>query len=221
MDFLIALGIWLLFTAIIIAIVVLFITLLYKLLVSAVIYPRIAFSLLIGAITSSSVSITNIGFVDFALWSLVAFGALWLLSQFPRINWALMFMCSCLITYLVITIVVRVAATAFFGSGNNLPLWADIGLRVVCIAVTVVMFIKEVWAQHIKSAIHLTNPILINVERLVASIPYALGILVLVLPVNNAWPFPDVAVIITLGCLMAAAFVVDIFLLTPMLPASK
>lgn len=203
--------------ALIITICVILGTIIYTLASSAVIFSRIAFSLLLAlAFHNSYPIIQDNGLLNYFFWAGIILGIILLLSLLPRVNLALKFFCTAIISYLAVEIVVSLVGSilcAVMGNQYEPSVLIEIVIKVVCTGISLYSLINE-GAFSDGIGLNCSNVIAVNLERLLSAVIYGGAITFMcAISMNSLWSFPAIANWLIFGITTAATFAVDYFLL--------
>jgi hypothetical protein len=174
----------------------------------AVELSKITFALFIALVLNNSNPILEgRGFISYLIWAAILIGGLFLLCMIPRLNCALEFFCSTVVSYFFSEMVLNVCLSiwyAILGKTYEQLLIVEILVKVICIGIS---------CRALFSAIALTplnlfeNPILVNLERVVASVIYGLAIFIVI--VSGTYTFPAVVEYIILAVAIVTSFLID------------
>lgn len=178
---------------------------------SAVVFSRVAFSLAAALVISQGdiMLVANNGFLNYVAWALVVMGIVYFLSTLPRVDMALKFLCTILLSVVIVeiaimllgSIIAAIAKTEFAFSTLY-----EILVKIVCTLFSLVyMFVGK--KPHYDSP---TSPIMYNLERGLASLLYSVAITFLFISMNGNWELPGLAILLVLAGSAIAAFIADI-----------
>ena len=205
-NFMVTMAIWVLLIGITAAIIA---SIVATLICGSLLYSRLAFSLL-GALVVHNKDIYLIqsgGFMNFLAWTAVIFAVLWLLSLLPRVGGAIRAFCTMTTAFLVIYGVVMLVSGILTTLLKN-----DFAITAVheIIMKGVVAFFAfgATIPNEEELAINFENPVLVTLERLVASLIHGVTILFMFLPMNGNWELSGFAtlVVYVLGVLVSFGF---------------
>lgn len=180
---------------------------------SAVIFSRVAFSLVAALVVSQGniMLVASSGFLNYLAWTLVIMGAVYALSTLPRVDMALKFLCTILLSvvlaFLVVSlfgnIIASIAKTEFVFSTAY-----EILMKIIC---TLFAFVSMIVGKkpHYDSP---KNPIMYNLERGLASLLYGVAITFLFLSLGGNWDLSGIMALLVLIVSTAAAFIADVHL---------
>lgn len=184
------------------------------LLSSAIIFSRVTFALL-GALVACQQSVTLVessGFLNFVAWSAVILGVVFLLSNLPRVDVALKFFCTILISTIIVTFVMSLIgglANMKNADGYQMTTTQEIVMKIICAAFAVGgMILQNKKAVYDQPA----NPVMNQLERLLAAATYGVAISFLSISVMGNWEVGVAAQLLILAGGTAVAFAADIFL---------
>lgn len=179
----------------------------------AIIFSRVAFSLAV-ALVASQAGMTLVpggGFLNYVAWAIVVFGIVYLLSTLPRVDMALKFLCTILLSVVIIYVVVSLFGSIIAAIAKTefaFTTLFEIIVKVICLLFSfVAMFIGK--KPHYDSP---SNPIMYTLERVLASLMYGFAITFLFLSLQGNWELPILVMLLILVVSTVAAFVADIFL---------
>lgn len=178
---------------------------------SAVIFSRVAFSLAAAFVISQGdiMLVASSGFLNYVAWALVIMGIVYALSTLPRVDMALKFLCTILLSvvlaFLVVSlfgsIIASIAKTEFVFSTAY-----EILVKIIC---TLFSFVSMILIKkpHYDSP---KKPIMYNLERGLASLLYGVAITFLFLSLGGNWDLSGILALLVLIVSTAAAFIVDV-----------
>lgn len=178
---------------------------------SAIIFSRVAFSLAAALVVSQGdiMLVASSGFLNYVAWVLVIMGIVYALSTLPRVDMALKFLCTILLSvvliYLVIElfggIIAAIAKTEFVFSAAY-----EILVKIIC---TIFAFVSMILFKkpHYDTP---KNPIMYNLERGLASVMYGFAITFLFASVGGNWDLSPIMALLVLIISSVAAFIADI-----------
>lgn len=182
---------------------------------TAIVFSRLAMAAFAALPLTASVSLVDHGFLNFLLWMAISFGVLFVLSMFPRVNCALKYFCTALISYLAVEIVVLLFGS-FFCSIFGLPayqpnLWMEIAIKVLCGLLSFGALGDELGTAIIGQGVRSDNFLVVNFQRLLASVVYAAVVVFLVtVSMNNLWQFSSLTTTLIFTGSAVAAFGIDL-----------
>lgn len=182
---------------------------------TAIVFSRLAMAAFVALPMAASTSLVEHGFLNFLLWMGISFGVLFILSMFPRVNCALKYMCTALISYLAVEMVVLLFANFFcslFGMEAYQPnFWIEIGIKVLCGLLSFGALGNELGTAIIGSGIRSDNFLVVNFQRILASLVYAVVLTFLVtVSMNNLWQFSALTTTLIFAGSAVAAFGIDL-----------
>ena len=199
------LGAVILFTVIICVATILFVN-------CSIIYSRIAFSLLVAIVVNQSHTITDSTFISYLIWAAIVFGIIMALSILPRPSEAIRFFCTIIISILVIDFVILMFGgiiSSMMGKDFQITKLFEIVIKVVCTLMSLGAMITQMEKNYCNI---FTNPILIHIERLLASLIYGVAITFLCMSMNQNWELSNAGYIISLAGGTVVTFLADLLL---------
>ncbi len=181
---------------------------------SAIVFSRVAFALLAALLASQGnlVLVPGGGFLNYVAWAALFFGLVYLLSMLPRVDKALKFFCTILMSSLIIEITVMLLGgiiVAIQGEEFEMTVFFQILIKVVCTVFAAIALI----AQTKKAPYDYPTKAFTNLmDRTLASLMYGVSAAFLSISLHNSWPLPGVVAVIILLGVAAAAYVADIYL---------
>lgn len=184
-----------------------------KIATKAIIFSKVSFSVLLALIISvSDWSLFPFGVLpNFIIWAIIISGVFLFLSKFPRINTALTFCSTNIIAIFVFEIVAVCVFPHIVDNAEEYlnTIYFEISVKLLCAGITV----WKLFFNNVDQPAYLsTNPILKNIERLTASLIYALTIMFMSLPLNSNRNMSGVAIIIVFLGALSISFILDIFI---------
>lgn len=177
----------------------------------AIHYAKIACALFFALVLNTSTPILNGGgFVSYLIWAAILMGIVFVLGLVPRLNCAFLFSCTLFISYLCIEIVTNVLfgiISLFSHTSFQFPLAVEIINKVLCTVITYGILASS--SCGIGKNIF-QNPIIINIERLAASVIYSFAIFFVIS--NVIADAPDIVDLIIFFGTIAITFFLDLFL---------
>lgn len=185
-----------------------------RLVSSAIIFSRVSMALAVALIVSQTGPelVPNYSFLNFVAWATIFFGAIYLLSMLPRVDMALQFMCTNVVSLVIIEIIALLILSFSHtetGESYTLTLSLEIIIRIICIIFSVGAIIFKKKKPSYQSP---SNIILLNLERLFSSLVYGMTITILLSSFGNTSEFPAWLDITILAVSTVIAFIVDILL---------
>ena len=179
----------------------------------AVIFSRVSFSLAAAFILSQGrmTLVASSGFLNYVAWALVVMGVVYFISTLPRVDMALKFLCTILLSVVMVylalqlfgNIIAAIVKTKFVFSAPF-----EILVKVICILFAVFYMLVEKKPHYDCPE----NPILYNLERALASLMYGLAIAFLCFSIEGNWNIPAAVGIFVLVAGTVAAFIADVYL---------
>ena len=178
-----------------------------KLLKKAVIFSKVTFSLLVALIVNTEIPLLQDGgLVSYLIWAVIIGGGIFLLCLMPRVNLAFKFSCTACISYICFMLITSIITDLF--EINIVPQETlDIVTKIAVLAVAGKALLDESGITNLNL---FDNPILINLERLVASVMYGFTVVIIIL--NSTTYFTENVENIILISAIVLAFIVDIIL---------
>lgn len=203
---------FLIFLLAVIAAVVAFLVILFT--TSVIAFARVAFALAIALIVSYSdlILVADNSFLNFIAWAIIFIGIICLLSTLPKVDKALRFLCTILMSVLAIELVVLMLGNVIAGIiGQEFVMNTlyEIIVKIICSLVAAWGIITQT-----KSLIYTSpsNRILYILERLLASLMYGIAITFLCLSLHGNWNLPAIFILLIPIGGTIAAFIADIHL---------
>ena len=176
---------------------------------SAIMFARGALALLIAFVMSNNLKLVgSSSLLNFVACAAICFGVVALLSTLPRVDLALKFLCTMVISVFIIEIVALLLGSLFI-KGFQISALFEIIMKVGCLGMSVWGLITQARKPKSDSS---SNKMLFNLERLLASFLYSVVISLLYIPINGKWPFSEIVFIIVLAVGIIGTFLLDIFL---------
>lgn len=184
----------------------------------AVVFSRAVFSLLIAiGLSATYPFFADNDILNCVSWMVIIFGVVMLLSLLPRVNNALKFFCTVFISYIAVEIlgVMLIGLIyALMGRSFEITLPHEIAIKVISTAVSVVALVKEIKKGPGKFSLRSTNIVLVNIQRVLASVIYGVAaIIIFALSTNNLWEFSAVVNWSIFGGTAVVTFLADVFLM--------
>lgn len=182
--------------------------------VGSIWFSRISFSLLVGLVACNQVDIVSNGLLNFVIWAAIGGVITYGLSTLPRCAGAISFFCTAFVT----TIVVSLVGGAAFSIYNTIAktgadLSITMGFEILIKAIAAVFGVMAYVKQNEKGS--LVNPsgfVLVNIDRLIASVIVGFTFVFLYSPWNGNWHTSETLEWIILIGGTAVTFVADMFL---------
>ena len=180
---------------------------------SAVIFSRVAFSLAAALEISRSniVLVANNEFLNYVAWALVVMGVVYFLSTLPRVDMALKFFCTILLSVVVVELVIMLLGSIIAAIAKTEFVFStlyEILVKIVCTLFSLAYMLVGK-KPHYDSP---TNLIMYNLERGLASLLYGLAITFLFISISANWKLPGFILLLVLVISTIAAFIADIYL---------
>lgn len=180
---------------------------------SAVVFSRVAFSLAAALVISQGdiMLVANNGFLNYVAWALVVMGVVYFLSTLPRVDMALKFLCTILLSVVIVEIAIMLLGSIIAAIAKTEFVFStlyEILVKIVCTLFSLVYMIVGK-KPHYDSP---TNPIMYNLERGLASLLYGFAITFLFISVGGNWDLPILVSLLILVISTIAAFIADIYL---------
>lgn len=180
---------------------------------SAILFSRVAFSLVVAFLVSQGdiMLVASSGGLNYIAWAMVVMGIVYLLSMLPRVDMALKFFCNILLSVVLIEVVIvlfgsiiaAVLKTEFVFSTAY-----EVLIKIICTLFSLVyMYVGK--KPHYDSP---KNFILYNLERVLASLLYGTAITFLFVSLNQNWELPILVILLLWIVGTVGAFVADIYL---------
>ena len=181
---------------------------------SAIVFSRVACALLAALMVSQGniILVANSGFLNYVAWAVICLGIVYLLSTLPRVDMALRFLCTILMSVVIIEIVVMLLGSiiaAILGEEFQMTAIYEILVKIVCVLFSVGSLIVQGKKASYDSP---TNPLMNKLERLLASFMYGVSVTFLCISIGGNWELPVLVLLLVLVGSTAAAFVADIHL---------
>jgi hypothetical protein len=151
------------------------------------------------------------GFLNYVAWVIVILGIVYLLSTLPRVDMALKFLCTILLSVVIIELVVSLFGNIIAAIAKTefaFTTLFEIVVKVICLLFSfVAMLVGK--KPHYDSP---SNPIMYTLERVLASLMYGFASTFLFLSLQGNWELPILVMLLILVISTVAAFVADVFL---------
>ena len=180
---------------------------------SAVVFSRVAFSLVAALVVSQGdiMLVASSGFLNYVAWALAIMGIVYALSTLPRVDMALKFLCTILLSVVLAYLVVELFGSIIAGIADTEFTFStayEVLVKIICVLfsfVSMIVFKKP----HYDAP---KNPIMYNLERGLASLLYGISFTFLCMSLNGNWKLATFPTLLILVVSTAAAFVADIYL---------
>lgn len=204
---------WLFFLIIGMAIIIGLIKLLCLFLEASIILSKITVSLVVALALHSALPLGSSGFLSYIIWAAVSIAGFFLLCKLPRFDCAFEFFTKVIVAVVVGTLVASFALEQFKLESN--AMWetiTDIALRLTVLAASIYFTWQRFWEVDFGK---FSNVILVNIDRVMASILYAFAVATLMMGrfitgINFPQWLSDV-IILTLPVVF---FLVDLFVIS-------
>ena len=178
---------------------------------SAIIFSRVAFSLAAAFVVSqgSIMLVASSGFLNYIAWTLVIMGIVYGLSTFPRVDMALKFLCTILLSVVLVFLVVTMFGGIIAAIAKKEFVFStayEILVKVIC-----TLFAFGSMLVHKKP--HYDSPdnlLMCNLERGLASLMYGFAVTFLFMSVGGNWNLSGFFAFLILIASTVAAFIADI-----------
>lgn len=180
---------------------------------SAILFSRVAFSLAVALIMSQGevMLVASNGFLNFVAWALVVMGIVYFLAMMPRVDMALKFLCTILLSVVIVCVVIQmcggiiaaIAKTEFKFSSAY-----EILVKIVCCLFSAVYMVVGKKPSYDSPS----NKLLNILERLLASVIYGVAVTFLTLSFGGNWESSILLTLLTFVVSTVAAYVADICL---------
>ena len=176
---------------------------------SAIVFSRVACALLAAliAVQGKLTLVANSGFLNYVAWAAICLGIVYLLSIMPRVDAALKFFCSILMSVVVIEFVVMLMGSIIGAIAKKefvMTGFFELLIKVVCVLFSV----GAVVAQGKKAAYDSpTNPIVNLLERILSALLYGASATFLCTSLYGNWELSGVVLVLVLVAGTAVAFV--------------
>lgn len=173
----------------------------------SIVFSKITISLFVAVIFHSAFPILSNATVSYIIWTAICLGVCFLICQLPRVDCALEFFCTTLVTY----VIVQVISSFVINSLLKLDLsdWGAIGVE-IAIKLGVAFFsITTLLEKFNETNIRkFSNFLIVNIDRLIASVLY--GFMCTALTFGNLpVVFSDAVILAVLVGSVIIMFIVD------------
>lgn len=180
--------------------------------VLAIFLSRIVFSLFLALTLNAQVPLLEGGgILGYGVWLVIIAAVMLFFKLFPKIDCALKFFCTSVVSYFIVEIVVlSVQSIIFTFMSKELEplLWVEIIIKVFCILSSLIALISEIASLSEKEKFN--NTIILFVERTIASLIYAISVFIIfAVSMNNIWKFSTWINIAILVGTFILTFIVD------------
>ena len=176
---------------------------------------KISLSLFIALILHrSNPLLAQGGFGDYLVWAAICLGVCFLICLLPRCNLAIRFVCTICVSFVITGMALHLAVEVIPAFGRLYdahPILLEVIVRVACLCMSVVGLVSQMEA--LEFGIVLTNPILVNIERALASALYGISFCILCGPTDDMWNYTHLTALIVFLAAFAGTFAADFFLL--------
>lgn len=182
---------------------------------NAIIFARATLALCVALLLSQGdcILVPDQGFLNFLAWALIVFGAIYFLAILPRVDTAIQFLCTMIVS-LIITVLAGWLIGSIFVKDFEMTALYEIVIKVVCIG----MSVFGVYLRGKKLASESSSHLLVRFfDRFLASALYSCAIFLAFLPLHNQWDFPLGAQWAVLIVGVVGTYVADIFLANKLL----
>ena len=179
---------------------------------TAVTFSRLTFGLVVAlCVSRSAVVLSGSSFGNFLFWAIVVLGIMFLLSKLPRVNFAIRFFCTLLVSYLAMEVVggLLIGVTmAIFGKEFAPGIGYELVMKGLSILIAAGALFLEIQRSPENGNIQITNPLLRLGQRLLASFIYGLACVVVLASASHGLWAVSAAVewIILIGSTVLAYF---------------
>jgi hypothetical protein len=176
----------------------------------AVYLPKITFSLFAAVVACNKISIiASNGLLNYLVWCGIFIGACFLLCFLPRVNYSFLFLCNSFISYFIVEIAVLISFSIFLKQQEPI-IYGEIIIKVVCFIISVITLKEQIEASINNKSFQ--NKFLIVIERIIASLIYAVALFILICTaMNGLWSFPVAVNIIAFVLFFVVAYLFDMF----------
>ena len=176
---------------------------------NAIIFARATLALCVALLLSQSdcILVPDQKFLNFLAWALISFGVIYFLAIFPRVDTAIHFLCT-LIVSLFITELVGLLIGNIFVKDFEMSALYEITIKVVCIGMSVFGVFLRGKKLPSESSSHLLVRFF---DRLLASAMYGFSFLLICAPIHNHWDLALTAQWIVFIAGIVGTYVADIF----------
>ena len=148
----------------------------------AINYSKIAFALFIALSVNDSYPFEAVGgLLSYLIWAAILLAAIVLLCLLPRVNCAFSFGCTLIIAYIIVGLlggaIISTVCSFFDVEYSGHPLIVELLIKAVCIIIAYGSLRGAISSADINV---FSNPIIINIERLLASFVYGVAIFFLI-----------------------------------------
>lgn len=176
----------------------------------AVLFSKITFALVGAFLVHEQVPIGSGGIVGYLIWFAVFLAGCLLLCMLPRINYAFLFLCDSFITYIVSSFAVS-TTFSILGYEYEPTIATEIAIKIVCLIVSISTLLRQIKStETIKDT---KIKFLIFVQRIIASLLYAIAFFILIcLSMNSVYKFSAAVNIMVFALGFVLTFVLDVVL---------
>ncbi len=205
---LILLVLWVIFTVLLFGAIMSF-------LAGAMIFPRVAISIILSI--GYTITIFDNNTLNYAVSAIVIFGILTLMGKFPRLNNAVLFASSMIVSVIAMYLgcfVIGVFGKTFFGFTNpGTSIFLEIALKAGCFGATLYSLYREIKKTGmVQQFVFMENRIAITIERALAACIYSVGSSIVIIPLQGLYSVPDVVNLIYFPIGVVVFFCLDWFL---------
>ena len=144
----------------------------------AVLFSKITFALFAALVANGhSPIIADNGLLSYLIWFAIFIAACLLLCLAPRINFAFLFLCNSVITYVIAIIAISILHTHIFDN-YELTVPVEVAVKLVCLILSVYALLRQI--RSTESIKDTEIRILITIQRIIASLLYAIAVVFLV-----------------------------------------
>lgn len=186
------------------------VSLIFVLMTSAIAFARVAFGLLAALVLTQSVRfqlVPDNGFLNYVAWAIIALGLIFLLSALPRVDVALRFFSTILMSELSIMIVLSLMGGligSIIGKDFAVTTVYELVIKGLCLILSAI----AIFLQVRKSPYDPPDNILLRLtERVLASLIFGGAIAFLCGSLHNNWRTSDLMLILAFAGSSVAAFV--------------
>ena len=176
---------------------------------SAILFAKGAFALLAAWIISQQNLdlVPNSGFLNFLAWAIICFFVIYFLSILPRVDIALRFSSTFLISLFITYLAAMIIGSIFIKDFKMTVLYEAI-IKIICIGISAFGIYLQGKKFESESS---SNPIVLNLDRLLASLVYGFSLLFLFVSLSGSLNISITAQYIIVAVVAVVTFIADIF----------